>query len=210
MGKVRTTHLQTPFKTHFASSISRRHPSLSSHFQCHIPVRNAEGFLKFRLKGEEGVNSVTQRRVEAPSTPGRPVFSYSIGNLAKKSFPSKWENAEKWLMSSSCHESPAHAFKPSAESSKVQKQSDNFKQQMEVFAEKSRVTEEKVSKIVSSFQGSVSLDQHNPGVAFNGVSASPDVLLKDKFTDEVESVLPNFRYSEPSKEGFFLETQLMK
>ncbi|KAJ9179475.1 hypothetical protein P3X46_011259 [Hevea brasiliensis] len=196
-----------PFADTFQDPLCKLNLKETSEFVKSFPMPHSgtecKGFLEVPAQmRREGVNSVTQRRVEAPSTPGRPVFSYTIGNLAKKSFPSKWENAEKWLMSSSCHESPAHPFKPSPESSKIQKQSDNFKQQMELFAEKSRVTEEKVSKLVSSFQGSVALDQHNPGVAFNGVSASPDVLLKDKFTDEVESVLPNLRYSEPSKEGF--------
>lgn len=52
MGKERTIYLRTPFKTHFASSISRRHLSLSSHFQCQA-IWNAEVFLNFHLKGEE-------------------------------------------------------------------------------------------------------------------------------------------------------------
>ncbi|KDP40631.1 hypothetical protein JCGZ_24630 [Jatropha curcas] len=185
-----------PFADPFQDPLCKLNLKETSEFVKSFPKANSG------IQRREGVNSVTQRRVEAPSTPGRPLFSYSVGNLARKSFPSKWEDAEKWLMSSSCHESPAYAFKPSPEPSKIHKQNDNFKQQMDVFAEKSRVTEEKVSKLVSSFQGSVALDQHNPGVAFDGVSLSPDVLLKDKFTDEVESVLPNFRYSEPSKEGF--------
>ncbi|XP_021902835.1 uncharacterized protein LOC110818321 isoform X1 [Carica papaya] len=147
-------------------------------------------------------NSVTQRRMEAPSTPGRPVFSFNAGNLSRKSFPSKWDDAEKWVISNSCHDSPAHSIKPPPQS---YKQYDSFKHRMEVVvAEKSRVTEEKVSKIVSTFRGSVTLDHrhHNPASTFNGVSASSDVLLKDKFTDEVEPVLPDYQYSEPSKEGF--------
>ncbi|GAV65886.1 Remorin_C domain-containing protein [Cephalotus follicularis] len=154
----------------------------------------------------EGVNSDTQRRVEAPPTPGRPIFSFSVGALSRKSFPSKWDDADKWLISTSCNESPAHAIKPSDSSSKIHKQWDvvNSRPQMEVFAEKSRVTEEKVSKIVSSFQTSASFDHHshNSARALNGVSGSADVPLKDKFTDDI---LPNFRYSEPSKEGFLLK-----
>ncbi|KAG8656561.1 uncharacterized protein LOC110613352 [Manihot esculenta] len=157
------------------------------------------GFLEFPpQRRREGVHSMAQRRVEIPSTPGRPIINYSIGNHTKKSLPSKWEDAEKWLMSSSCHESPAHAFKPSPGSSKIQKQSDNFKHQMEEVAEKSRVTEEKVSKLVPSFQGSVSLER----IAFSGVSSSSNVLLKDKFIDEEKPVLLNFRFSDQSKEGF--------
>lgn len=126
----------------------------------------------------EGVSSVTQRRVlEAPSTPGRPVFSFSAGNFSRKSVPSKWDDAEKWLISSSCHDSPAHTIKAS-ESVKITKQCDNFKQQIDVFAEKSRVTEEKVSKAASIFHGSASLEYHNSVRAFSGISGSTEVLLK--------------------------------
>ncbi|KAG6668991.1 hypothetical protein CIPAW_01G211700 [Carya illinoinensis] len=108
-------------------------------------------------------------------------------------------------MSSSCHDSPAHTTK-SSESSKIIKQADSVKQQVAVFAEKSRVTEENVSKVVSTFQGSASLDQHYYSVrALHEVSASTDVLLKDKFTDDKEPILPNFRYSEPTKEGFLFK-----
>ncbi|KAJ9190469.1 hypothetical protein P3X46_001669 [Hevea brasiliensis] len=199
--------IDNPFADHFQDPLCKLNLKETSEFVKSFPMpRNStecRGFLEVPAqRRREEVNLVTQRRIEAPSTPGRPIFSYSIGNLAKKNFPSKWEDAEKWLISSSCHESPAHAFQPSPESLKIQKQNDNFRQQMEVFAEKSRVAEEKVSKLVSSFQGSVALDQHKLGISFNGVTVSPDVFLKDKFTDEVEPVLPNFRYSVPSKEGF--------
>ncbi|KAJ1390581.1 hypothetical protein SESBI_37322 [Sesbania bispinosa] len=159
---------------------------------------------------EGGNDSVTQqRRLEAPPTPGRPVFSFSSGslgrNLSRKGFPSKWDDAEKWLMSSSCHDSPAHntVNMKVSESSKIStRQCDNFKQQMENFAEKSRVIEEKVSKAVPNFQRSPSLDPHNTVGVFNGVSCPTDIVLKDKFTDSIEPILPNFRYSEPTKEGF--------
>ncbi|KAL6996190.1 hypothetical protein U1Q18_006324 [Sarracenia purpurea var. burkii] len=126
-----------------------------------------------RREGDgEGEGSVTRRNnVEAPSTPGRPVFSFSNGNLSRKSFPSKWDDAEKWLSSSSsCHDSPAHRHPHhhvfnlrASESSRFSKQSDGFRQQTDVFAEKSRVTEEKVS-----------------AMDFDGVSAPADVLLKGR------------------------------
>ncbi|MBA0663646.1 hypothetical protein Gotri_003527 [Gossypium trilobum] len=163
--------------------------------------------LDVSMQRRRGVNSVTtQRRVlETPCTPGRPVFSFSGGNLARKSFPSKWDDAEKWLISSSCHESPAHTIKSLLESSKVTKQCDNFKQQAEVFAEKSRVTEEKITKVV---KGPVSLEHHNPTRGFSGIPGSTDVFLKDKFTDEVEPILPNFRCSEPSREGFLFRNSV--
>ncbi|TYI59730.1 hypothetical protein E1A91_D10G058000v1 [Gossypium mustelinum] len=143
--------------------------------------------LDVSMQRRRGVNSVTtQRRVlETPCTPGRPVFSFSGGNLARKSFPSKWDDAEKWLISSSCHESPAHTIKSLLESSKVTKQCDNFKQQAEVFAEKSRVTEEKITKVV---KGPVSLEHHNPTRGFSGIPGSTDVFLKDAGTEMYHDV----------------------
>ncbi|CAH8382185.1 unnamed protein product [Eruca vesicaria subsp. sativa] len=54
-----------------------------------------------------------QRRVmlmESPCTPGRGVFSFS-SNVSgrRRNFPSKWDDAEKWVTSG--HESPAHTLK---------------------------------------------------------------------------------------------------
>ncbi|XP_076889387.1 uncharacterized protein LOC143540127 [Bidens hawaiensis] len=45
--------------------------------------------------------------VEAPATPGRPVFSFSVGAGSRKNFPSKWDDAQKWLISGP----PAHVSK---------------------------------------------------------------------------------------------------
>ncbi|XP_065868452.1 uncharacterized protein [Euphorbia lathyris] len=179
----------------FADPLCKLHLKETSEFVKSFPMPNGATECRtfLELKRREGTS---QQRVEAPSTPGRPVFNY---NLTKKNFPSKWDDAEKWLISTSCHESPAHnAFKPSPDCSKFQKPCDQIqiKQQMDVISEKSRVTEEKVSKFASTFHG------NNSRFSYNGVSISQDVLLKDKFTDEVEPVFPNFRYSEPSKEGF--------
>ncbi|OMO65998.1 hypothetical protein COLO4_30861 [Corchorus olitorius] len=101
---------------------------------------------------------------------------------------------------------PGRPPPPPPESSKMTKQCDNFKQQSEVFAEKSRVVEENVTKVVTSLKGSVY--NHNPSRGFTGIPGSTDVLLKDKFTDEVESILPNFRYSEPSREGFLFRNSV--
>ncbi|KAI3414565.1 Remorin_C domain-containing protein [Psidium guajava] len=169
--------------------------------------------LRETSERRDGVSSVTSRRTEttatllqAPSTPGRPVFSFSVGkNLSRRSFPSKWDDAEKWLMSSSsCHNSPAHALKP-LEPPRVSRHCDGFRHSnsnVEVFAEKSRVTEEVVS-VVSQFQESLSLGHENPPRALNGVSPAPaDVILKDKFTDDVDTILPKFRCTDPSREGF--------
>lgn len=172
-----------PFVDTFPDPLCQLNLKETSDFVKSFPVANnitvGGGFLDVSAQ-REGVNSVIRRRVEAPPTPGRPVFSFSAGNHSRKSFPSKWDDAEKWLMSSSCYDSPAHNTKPS-EPSKI-KQADSFKQQVGVFAEKSRVTEEKVSKVVSNFQGSASLDQHYyySVRAPLEVSASTDVLLKGK------------------------------
>src|SRR5206468_776841 len=68
-------------------------------------------------------------------------------------------------------DSPAHLIKPTI----VSKQNETFQQKGNVFTEKSRVSEEKVSNEVLSFNGSVaSLDHSVSG--FNGGSA--EVLLK--------------------------------
>ncbi|KAK6914630.1 Remorin, C-terminal [Dillenia turbinata] len=152
------------------------------------------------------------KRMEAPQTPGRPVFSFSAGNMSRKGFPSKWDDAEKWLVSTSCHESPAHqhhnhaiSVKPVSESSKVPKQShydEDIKKQTEAFAEKTRVVDEKVSQAFLQAQGPLSRVEHHKNSvrgAFNGVFTAADVVLKDKFTDDVEA---SYRYSEPTKEGF--------
>ncbi|KAL5698584.1 hypothetical protein ACHQM5_029602 [Ranunculus cassubicifolius] len=133
-------------------------------------------------------SSVQQRRLEGPSTPGRPVFSFSVGNFTRKHFPSKWDDAQKWLISSSssnsCNESPSQVTKPS---NKMHRQQiEVFQPKGEAFTEKSRVTE---------------LDYLNS--AFNGGSA--DILLKDKFTDNVDPIYPNLRYTEPTKEGFMFK-----
>uniref|UniRef100_A0A5B7AX67 Remorin C-terminal domain-containing protein n=1 Tax=Davidia involucrata TaxID=16924 RepID=A0A5B7AX67_DAVIN len=195
--------------TNFPDPLCKLNLKETSEFVKSLPMANNgvenRGFLEVSAqRRREGFSSVTRRNVEAPSTPGRPIFSFStVGNLSRKSFPSKWDDAEKWVnSSSSCHDSPAHHHGlKSSESSKIPKQCDGLKQhQAEFFAEKSRVTEEKVS----SFQGSLSLD-HQP---FNGV----DVLLKDKFTNEVEVEpnFPKFRCSELMKEGFLFGNSVDK
>lgn len=165
-----------PFAETFPDPLCKLNLKETSEFVKSFPVAVNSSISAQRRREE--VNSVTQRRIETPSTPGRPFFSFSIGNFSRKNVPSKWDDAEKWLNSTSCHESPAHPIKPPPESWKNHKQVDSFKQQLEVFSDKSRVTEEKFSKAVSSFQSSLSLDHHNSAIAFNGVSGSTDVLLK--------------------------------
>lgn len=151
-GKTKTN----PFAEAFPDPLCKLNLKETSEFVKSFPMQNnlgAEtnnvGFLEASSaqRRREGVNSLIQRRAfeAAPPTPGRPVFSFSSsGNFSRKSFPSKWDDAEKWLISSSCHDSPAHtAVKSSSESVKTAKQNDGFKPQLEVFSDKSRVTEEK-------------------------------------------------------------------
>ncbi|XP_010937253.1 uncharacterized protein [Elaeis guineensis] len=203
------TSKDNPFADTFSDPLCKLNLKETSEFVKAFPVTtksssDCRGFLEVSAQRKrEGMSSVGQRRLETPSTPGRPVFSFSPGYLSRKSIPSKWDDAEKWLINSSRHESPAHGFKPS-EPSRVSRQNDVFHQKGDAFYEKPRLSEEKtLTAPVPSFYGTVMpLD---PNAAFHG--ASSDVLLKDKFTDNVEPILPNFRYSEPTKESFlFCET----
>ncbi|KAM0936205.1 putative remorin [Dioscorea sansibarensis] len=77
---------------------------------CKLNLKETSEFVKaFPMNNKNSKDILAQRkRVEAPSTPGRPLFRFSPGNPPRKSIPSKWDDAEKWLVSTSCHESPAH------------------------------------------------------------------------------------------------------
>ncbi|CAA0829483.1 Remorin family protein [Striga hermonthica] len=141
-------------------------------------------------------NGVPRRNIsmEAPMTPGRPIFSFSSSTnySRRKCFPSKWDDAEKWLVGgSSCNDySPAgnnnNNNNKTSESSKVySKQCSGYKppQVGEFFAEKSRITtEEKVSKVISTgFNQDGGVDD---GAA---LCASTNLLAKDKFPNELDS-----------------------
>ncbi|KAJ8621286.1 hypothetical protein MRB53_029815 [Persea americana] len=202
---------ENPFEDTFPDPLCKLNLKETSDFVKALPMapRNSmesiavlEGSSVQRREGG-GSSVVGQRRLEAPSTPGRPVFSFSGGNHSRKSFPSKWDDAEKWLISSSCHESPAHVMR-AQEASRIIKQNDAIQQKADIFAEKCRVTEEKVSGFGVGFNGSLSLESSNS--AFHG--ASSEVLLKDKFTDNVEPFYPNFKYGDPAKEGFLFRNSL--
>lgn len=129
---------------------------------------------------------MAKRNVEAaPPTPGRPVFSFSVGNLSRKGvFPSKWDDAEKWLIGggNSCHNSPAHHHHHS--SNKIFSRQCNVikTQKMEDAAEKSMVMDEKVfpKVVVPGFHGFLPLDHHHysPPHSLSDGSASVEVLLK--------------------------------
>ncbi|KAL2493352.1 Remorin family protein [Abeliophyllum distichum] len=202
------TNTKNPFLDTFPDPLCKLNLKETSDFVKSFPVANngteSRDFFEVSAQRsrENGVDSVPKRNVEAPPTPGRPIFSFSSGNFKRKSFPSKWDDAEKWLVSgSSCHDSPAHRhdlIKPSEASKMFSKQCNGYKpHQPDIFAEKFRVTEEKVSKLVSNFQGALALDHHDSARAFNG-----NVPLKDKFTNEVEPICPKFKCVEPMKEGF--------
>uniref|UniRef100_A0A7N0RGS0 Remorin C-terminal domain-containing protein n=1 Tax=Kalanchoe fedtschenkoi TaxID=63787 RepID=A0A7N0RGS0_KALFE len=155
-----------------------------------------------------------EKKAEAPSTPGRPVFSFSV---AKKGFPSKWDDAQKWLSNGS-NESPAHhpikspalnsashSASAGSEAARVLVQGDGFgfRQQMDEFAEKFRVGDQKLWSFTDSVAFELRQRQQqklNPTRSHGGVSPPVDVLLKDKFTEEVESVCTETKYSE--KEAF--------
>ncbi|XP_045790016.1 uncharacterized protein LOC123884827 [Trifolium pratense] len=208
--KNKNINNNNPFIDDFIDPLCKLNLKETSEFVKSLPLPNINAENR-RFSND----SITQiRKLEAPSTPGRPLFSFSssssiVGrnNLPRKSFPSKWDDAEKWLISTSCHDSPAHK----ASSSESSRQCDNsFKQKSEDFSVKSRVIEEKVlSKVGPNFQCSSStLDHNNSTVgAFNGISCPTDIVLKDKFTDSIEPILPKFRYSEPTKEGFLFRNQ---
>ena len=154
-----------PFASNIADPLCKLNLKETSEFVKAFPMNNSESRNLFEASAQRkmvGVCSVGQRRsVEAPPTPGRPVFSFSAGNLSRKSIPSKWDDAEKWLASGSCHESPAHVTKASG-SANISMQNDGLHRKGDAFAERLRVAEKKVR----SFDGHVlSLDTDT---AFHG------------------------------------------
>ncbi|KAL3632852.1 hypothetical protein CASFOL_025836 [Castilleja foliolosa] len=198
-----TTSLKNPFLDSFSDPFCNLNNGTESRGFSEIPAQN--GVPKRNLL------------LEAPPTPGRPIFSFSnTNNYSRKCFPSKWDDAEKWLVSgTSCNNSPSNnnnsvALFKSLESSKmINKQCSGYKPHMgEFFAEKSRITEEKVSKVISNFQGPLLMDHHlSTARTINGValSASTDVLLKDKLPNEFI-----FGNSEPMQEKFLFRNNVQK
>ncbi|KAI3512462.1 hypothetical protein L1887_19778 [Cichorium endivia] len=139
--------------------------------------------------------------VEAPSTPGRPVFSFSVGdNVSRKNFvPSKWNDAEKWLVSDHHSDSTAHhhhhlnGFVKSADFVSRKSSSSNGS----VIKQQTKVISEKPAEKVSIFQE----HRHH-----NGTSPSDSFdVLKDKFTNEIEPNLLKLECSEPLSESFIFK-----
>lgn len=152
---------------------------------CKLNLKETSEFVKSLPVLDVSSQQQQHRRLESPSTPGRPLFTFSSSvakNLSRKNFPSKWDDAEKWLISTSCHDSPAHNI-----TTTTTKQCDIFKQKkLEDFSHKSRVMEERVSmsKAAPNFQKSPSLDHNNSVGIFNGIPipCPTDVVLKGAFT----------------------------
>ncbi|KAI3803307.1 hypothetical protein L1987_31457 [Smallanthus sonchifolius] len=102
----------------------------------------------------------------APSTQARPGFSFIVGS--RKSFPSKWDDAEKWLING-LHSPANFMLKQCGINGPVVKQDEKDKE----------------TKIVS-------LDHHH-GSSDSWISTS-HVLLKDKLTNEGEPIFPKLKH----------------
>lgn len=68
-------------------------------------------------RSEAEKSFVGPRRLDGPSTPGRPAFGFS-GVGGRKSIPSKWDDADKWVI----QDFPSH-LSEETEPVRVQKQS---------------------------------------------------------------------------------------
>ncbi|CAI0419310.1 unnamed protein product [Linum tenue] len=104
----------------------------------------------------------------------------------RRSFPSKWDDAQKWLVASPAH--PLHRPLPPP-------------------SPKNLCCDDKIIACCSPSNQNL---PHLPN-AFAGLSVSPNSLLKDKFTNEVvETVTPKFKNSEPSsnKQGFLFRNSI--
>ncbi|KAL2933465.1 hypothetical protein RDABS01_016584 [Bienertia sinuspersici] len=184
----------------------------TSEFVKSLPM-SFNGTQSAQKRRDNVVGNSMIRKMEAPSTPGRPIFSFSI---SRKSVPSKWDDAEKWLFnggSNSCHESPAHhAFNNvhnhdynhnynMIKQSEVSRSSTSKAIISEVIADKSRVIEEeKVPKVINCNSNANSLEDHHyhhhykqnqqqvmssGAIAFNGVIIPTDLPLKDACTEVI-------------------------
>ncbi|KAI3759809.1 hypothetical protein L6452_07882 [Arctium lappa] len=176
---------------------------------CKLSLKESSNLVKLFPMGRKDKSNV----VEAPPTPGRPVFSFSVGS--RKNFPSKWDDAEKWVISGS--DSPAHnhhhnqiqGFVKSPDFVSKHSSNNGFVVKQGNLDKTEVSTEEKVSKAISVFQvpTTVSMEQdhheHNSTRPFNGISPSDssDVLLKDKFTNGVEPNVSRFKCLVPINQG---------
>ncbi|PWA84832.1 Remorin, C-terminal [Artemisia annua] len=134
----------------------------------------------------------TNVAVEAPPTPGRPIFSFSVGS--RKNIPSKWDDAQKWLISGP--DSPAHHHNLVSKHSSNGSHGHVVKPQQLEHHGKTTTEEEKVCKAISVIQvpTNVPLNQNQ--------DSSDVVLLKDKFTNEEQNNISRFKCLVPIKQGF--------
>uniref|UniRef100_A0A803KQV2 Remorin C-terminal domain-containing protein n=1 Tax=Chenopodium quinoa TaxID=63459 RepID=A0A803KQV2_CHEQI len=154
----------------------------TSDFVKSLPMNTSNGTQSAQRRRDYIIGNSMPRKMEAPSTPGRPIFSFSI---ARKSVPSKWDDAEKWLFNGgsgggSCHESPAHhAF---------------------------NTHNNQNHNLHSNHSNNMIMKQNEVAITFNGVIIPADLPLKDKFTDEMSPYITNFKYSEPTQEAFLFKS----
>ncbi|KAJ3675535.1 hypothetical protein LUZ60_004577 [Juncus effusus] len=85
----------------------------TSDFVNTLPMEASTSVQRRREENDTTTNPYGTKKLEGPGTPGRPIFfSFSPGHLYRKNVPSKWEDAEKWLVGTgSCNNSPVHGVK---------------------------------------------------------------------------------------------------
>uniref|UniRef100_A0A803M9P1 Remorin C-terminal domain-containing protein n=1 Tax=Chenopodium quinoa TaxID=63459 RepID=A0A803M9P1_CHEQI len=165
----------------------------TSDFVKSLPMNTSNGTQSAQRRRDYIIGNSMPRKMEAPSTPGRPIFSFSV---ARKSVPSKWDDAEKWLFNGG-----------SGEKFRV--------------IEEEKITKETVPKFIncSASAAATSMEDHHyyqkqqqqqqqlsSAITFNGVIIPADLPLKDKFTDEMSPYVTNFKYSEPTQEAFLFKS----
>ncbi|KAI7734727.1 hypothetical protein M8C21_015434 [Ambrosia artemisiifolia] len=115
----------------------------------------------------------------APGTQGRPGFSFIVGS--RKNFPSKWDDAEKWLING--HDSPTNfMLKQCGVNGSVVKHEETHKE-----------TEGVVLDEVQNVSLDHSHGSSDRGFSWASASDSSDVVLKDKFTNEVEPIFSKLK-----------------
>ncbi|KMZ57615.1 Remorin family protein [Zostera marina] len=95
---------------------------------CKLSTKEASELLRSFPMGSKSRTLVQtcvdgeRRRSDGPSTPGRPAFGFS-GVGGRKSIPSKWDDADKWVISASYHDFPSY-LSEETDPVRMQKQSD--------------------------------------------------------------------------------------
>jgi hypothetical protein len=102
---------ETPIQVSITDPLCKLHLKETSEFVNSMPFKRSQSTNNRVLYQER-----RDGRLDSPATPGfRPTFRSSPGNnfnLQRKSVSSKWEDAEKWLVSSTSYkESPSHPIK---------------------------------------------------------------------------------------------------